>query len=70
MHFWAEGEMTPPSVLLCCDGLTTVRIRASGHQHSVERRHADGSFGLLCCKTPGSQPRSDQYLVAAHRRFD
>ena len=62
--------MLPNLVLLCRDGLTADRFRASGHQHSVEHRHGDGSFGLLCCKATGSKPQSDQCLVAAHRRFD
>ena len=51
--------MAPNPELLSDDRLTTDRIRASSHQHPVQHRHANGSFGLLGGKTAGSQPRSD-----------
>jgi len=34
VHFQTEGELPEPK-LLCDDRLTTVGIRASGHQHPV-----------------------------------
>ena len=36
----------------------------------IKDRHADGSLPLLRRETACAQPRPDQSLVAAHRRFD
>ncbi len=68
-HFLKEGEMTPNPDLLSDNWLATDRIRASGCQHLVQHRHADGSFGLLGRKAAGAQTRSDQRLVSTHCRF-
>jgi len=51
------------------DRLATDRIRASGRQHPVQHRHADGSLSLLGREAAGSQTRSYQRLVATHCRF-
>ena len=69
VHFQTEGEITPNPKLLCDDRLATDGIRASGRQHPIQHRHADGSLGLLSRKAAGSQPWSDQRLVATHCRF-
>jgi hypothetical protein len=69
VHFQTEGEIPPNSKLLCGDRLATDGIRASGRQHPIQRRHADGSLGLLSRKAAGSQPWSDQRLVTTHCRF-
>src|ERR1700676_2795742 len=52
------------------DAHPTDGIRASGSQHLVQHRDADGYLGLLSLETACSQPGSDQRLVAANRRFD
>ena len=70
VHLPMEGEMTPNPKLLCDDRLATDGSRASGRQHPVQHRHADGSLGLLSGEAAGSQPWSDQRLVATHCRFD
>jgi len=54
VHFLKEGEMTPNPDLLSDDWLATDRSRASGRQHPVQHRHADGSFGLLGRKAAGA----------------
>ena len=61
--------MAPNPKLLSDDWLATDRIRTSGHQHPVQHRHADGSFGLLGSEAAGAQTWSDQRLVASHCRF-
>ena len=61
--------MAPNPKLLCYGRLATDGVRASGRQHPVQRRHADGSFGLLSHDPTGVQPWSDQRLVAAHCRL-
>ena len=63
------GRDDPNPKLLCDDRLATDGIRASGRQHPVQHRHADGSLGLLGREAAGSQPRSDQRLVTTHCRF-
>ena len=69
VHFQTEGEITPNPKLLCDDRVATDGIRASGRQHPIQHRHADGSLGLLSGKAAGSQPWSDQRLVTTHCRF-
>src|SRR5277367_4639579 len=69
VHFRTEGEITPNPKLLCDDRLATDGIRASGRQHPVQHRHADGSLGLLSRKAAGSQPWTDQRFVTTHCRF-
>ena len=64
-----QGEMAPNPKLLCDDRLATDGIRASGRQHPVQHRHADGSLSLLGREAAGSQTRSDQRLVTTHCRF-
>jgi len=64
-----QGEMAPNPRLLCDDRLATDGIWASGRQHPVQHRHADGSLGLLGGEAAGPQPGSDQRLVATHCRF-
>jgi hypothetical protein len=53
------GGVTPNPKLLCDERLATDGIRASGRQHPIQHRHADGSLGLLSRKAAGSQPWSD-----------
>ena len=55
---------------LCDESPASDGFWASGGQHLVQNRDADGRFGLLGGKATCSRPRSDQRLVAAHRRFD
>lgn len=50
--------------------LTTNGLRACGGEHAIEHRHADRCFGLLGIGMACLQARSDERLVAAHRRFD
>jgi hypothetical protein len=50
--------------------MTRIHVRAPGRLHLVQHYHADGCLSLLRDKATRSQPRSDQRLVAAHRRFD
>ena len=69
VQFRVGGKMAPHPKLLRDDWLATDRIRTSGHQHSVQHRHADSSFGLLGSEAAGAQPWSDQCLVATHCRF-
>ncbi len=64
-----EVEIAPNLRLLCDDRLATDGIWASGRQHPVQHRHADGGLGLLGCEAAGPQARSDQRLVATHCRF-
>jgi len=64
-----QGEMAPSPKLLRDDRLATDGIRASGGQHPVQHRHADGSLSPLGREAAGSQTRSDQRLVATHCRF-
>ena len=59
VHFLKEGEMTPDPDLLFDDGLAADGGRASGRQHPVQHRHADGSLGLLGGEATGTQTRSD-----------
>jgi hypothetical protein len=54
VHFPTEGEITPNPRPLCDDRMATDGIRASGRQHPVQDRHADGSLGLLSRKAAGS----------------
>jgi hypothetical protein len=54
---------------LCDDPSATNRFRASGRQHLIKGRHADGSLRLLRGETGRAQSKSDQRLVAAHHRF-
>jgi hypothetical protein len=70
VHLAAGGRDGPSPGPLCDDALATDRVRASSRQHPVQHRHADGSLGLLGGEATGSQPGSDQRLVAEHRRFD
>jgi len=64
-----EVEIAPNPQLLCDDRLATDGIWASSRQHPVQHRHADGSLGLLGGEAAGSQPGSDQRLIAPHCRF-
>jgi hypothetical protein len=52
--FQMEEEMAPIPGLLSNDPLAADRFRASGRQHPVQDRHANGSLGLLGRKTAGS----------------
>ena len=52
------------------DALATNGVRASGRKRPIQDRDADGCLSLLSGETACPQPRSDQRLVAAHRRFD
>ncbi len=69
VHLADGGRDGPNPELLCDDPLNADRFRASSRQHPVQHRHADGSFGLLGGEAAGSQPGSDQRLVATHCRF-
>ena len=51
---WMEEEITSIHRLLSNDLLATDRFRASGRQHPVQDRHANGSLGLLGRETAGS----------------
>jgi len=64
-----QGEMAPNPKLLRDDRLATDGSRASGRQHPVQHRHANGSLSLLGREAAGSQTRSDQRLVTTHCRF-
>jgi len=64
-----EVEIAPNPRLLCDDRLAADGVWASGRQHPVQHRHADGSLGLLGGEAAGPQPGSDQRLVATHCRF-
>src|SRR5208282_3196733 len=68
--FRTEGEVTPAREPLCDDALATNGDRASCLKHPIQNRDADGCLGLLGGEAACSQPRSDQCLVSAHRRFD
>jgi hypothetical protein len=64
------GRSGASSEPLCDDLPETDRFRAPGRQHPINDRHADGSLCLLRGETACAEPRSDQRLVAADRRFD
>jgi hypothetical protein len=67
----AQGRRDDPSPKpLCDDPLAADRIRASGRQHPIQDRHADGSLGLPGRETTGAQSRSDQNFATAYCRFD
>src|SRR5271157_3375174 len=68
--FRTEGEVTPAREPLCDDALATNGDRASCLKHPIQNRDADGCLGLLGGEAACLQPRSDQCLVSAHRRFD
>src|SRR3954469_25542011 len=70
VHWRLEGKPPPNPRPLSASRLAPDGFRASGRQHPVQDRHTNGRFGLLGHKSTGSQPRSDQRLVAAHCRFD
>src|SRR3954447_7611383 len=70
VHLRLEGKTPPNPRPLSASRLAPDGFRASGRQHPVQDRHTNGRFGLLGHKSTGSQPRSDQRLVAAHCRFD
>jgi hypothetical protein len=53
---------------LCDDAHPADRVRASGRQHPVQHRDANGCLCLLSVETTCSQPGSGYRLVAAHRR--
>jgi hypothetical protein len=46
-HSTDQGQDGPEPNLLCDDRLATDGIRASGRQHPVQNRHANGSLSLL-----------------------
>ncbi len=69
VHSTPKRRDGPNPKLLYNSWLATDGIRASSCQHPVQYRHADGSLGPLGGKAVGSQPWSDQPLVAAHRGF-
>ena len=50
--------MAPNPKLLRDDRLATDGVRASGCQHPVQHRHADGRLGLLGREPTGAQPWS------------
>jgi hypothetical protein len=68
VHFQTEGEAAAPSEPLHDNVLATNGLRAP--QHPIQSRDPDGCLSLLDGEAACSQPRSDQCLVAAHRRFD
>src|SRR3954462_1234731 len=70
VHLRLEGKTPPNPRPLSASRLAPDGFRASGRQHPVQDRHTNGRFGLLGHKSTGSQPRSDQRLVATHCRFD
>jgi hypothetical protein len=63
-----EREMNRRPEPLCDDALATNGVRASGRQHLDQDRNTDGCLSLLGDETACPRPRSDQRLVAAHRR--
>jgi hypothetical protein len=65
VHLRLEGKMPPDPGPLSASRLAPDGFGASGRQHPDQNRDANGRFGLLDHKTTGSQPRSDQRLVAA-----
>ena len=69
VHLVDGGRADPSPGPLCDDPVATDGLRASCQQHPVQDGHADGSLGLLGSKAAGSQPWSDQRLVAAHCCF-
>jgi hypothetical protein len=62
--------VTATLATLCDHALATYGFRASGRQHLVQHHYADSCLSLLRGEAARSQPRSDQRLVATHRRFD
>ena len=70
VHLPHGGQDGPNPKPLCDVPVAADRVRASGRQHPVQHRHADGCLGLLSREAACAQSRSDQRLVAAHRRFD
>jgi hypothetical protein len=70
VHLPEGGRSGASSEPLCDDPPETDRFRAPGRQHPIKDRHADGRLCLLSGETACAQPRADQRLVAAHRRFD
>jgi len=69
VHLADRGRVGPSPELLCDDPLNADRFRPSSRQHPVQDRRADGRLGLLGSEAAGSQPGSDQRLVATHGRF-
>jgi hypothetical protein len=69
VHSTDEERDGPRTNLLCDDRLATDGIGASGRQHPVQDRHADGSLGLLGSEAAGPQTWSDQRLVPTHCCF-
>jgi hypothetical protein len=70
VHF-RDGARSQPSLELLRGGaLATNRVRATNRQHLVQNSSAAGCLSLLGGEAACSQPRSDQCLVSAHRRFD
>src|SRR5208282_1014456 len=57
VHLAHGGRDGPNPKPLCDDSLAADRVRASGRQHSVQDRHADGSLGLLGSETGVVQRR-------------
>jgi len=70
VHIQDGGRGDPAREPLCNDALATNGDRASCLKHPIQSRDADGCLGLLGGEAACSQPRSDQCLVSAHRRFD
>jgi hypothetical protein len=70
VHLPQGGRSGANSEPLCDDPPETDRFRTPGRQHPIKDRQADGSLCLLRGETACAQPRPDQHLVAAHRRFD
>ena len=69
VHCHTEGEITPNPNLLCDHRLATNGIGASGRQHPVQHRRADGRLSLLSRKVAGVQTRANHHLVSTHCRF-
>ena len=70
VHLPKGGRSGASSEPLCDNPPETDRFRAPGRHHPIKDRHAGGSLCLLRGETACAQPRPDQRLVAAHRRFD
>ena len=50
--------------------LTTDGVRATGREHPVKHRYANGYLSMLGGEITGMQARADERLVTTHYRFD
>jgi hypothetical protein len=65
-----KAETIPAPEPLSDNVSETNEARASSRQHLAQDGNPDSCFGLLGGEAACSQPRFDQCLVSAHRRFD